>query len=218
VVVCYYGQGITLEGANPPNENIRFYNNIWSDPTGSMGAEEPSRPHDFSDTPPGQTTTWTLARNLYWNGGAAIPVDDGELINFTADASGLAADPLLPDQAGVVLPRWDENTGLFADGSATIREAFVRLANRYGLPAASSPVVDAGNTDQAPIDDLLGNVRPAGLAPDIGAVEFAGNTAPTVTPSLTPTLTETPATSTPIPTAPPAGTAEPLFLPLIRTR
>ncbi len=155
-------------GDNQPNQNIRFYNNIWSDPTGTMGAYG-STANDFSDTPPGQTTSFTLDRNLYWNGGAAIPYDSSELVNYTDDARRIVADPLLGSQAGLVIPRWNPTTGQFADGSTTIRQAFERLVTRYGAPAAGSPAIGAADPTQSPADDILGQPR---SAPDIGAFEF----------------------------------------------
>jgi hypothetical protein len=167
-----YAVRLNVESSNPPNENIQLRNNIWADPTGTMGAENPSRPNDFSDTPPGQTVSFTLDHNLYWNGGVTIPVDDGELMNYMDDASRVVGDPLLNDQGGLVLPRWNSATGLFADGSTTIREAFERLVRNYGAPAGISPAVDAADLINAPIDDILGNPRPVGSAPDIGAYEF----------------------------------------------
>jgi len=75
-----YAMRLNTEGSNPPNENIQFYNNIWSDPSGTMGAENPSRPNDFSDTPLDDTRSFTLSHNLYWNGTEPIPYDNGELI------------------------------------------------------------------------------------------------------------------------------------------
>jgi hypothetical protein len=169
-----YAMRLNTEGMNPPNKDIAFYNSIWSDPTGSMGAENPGNPNDFSDTPPGQTASWSLIQNLYWNGGSPIPVDGSELINYTDDPTGLVADPGLADQAGLALPRWDEGAGQFADGSATIRQAFERLVGLYGSLPDTSPARDAADPANAPADDILGNPRPVGPAPDLGAFEYQG--------------------------------------------
>jgi hypothetical protein len=167
-----FAMRLNTEGDNPSNQNIRFYNNIWSDPTGTMGAQSPSGTNDFSDTPLGETASFDLDNNLYWNGGEDLPYDSGELINYTDDANRIVGDPLLSDQAGLVLPRWDQNAGQFADGSTSIRQAFERSVALYGVPATGSPVVDAADPSQAPVEDILGNPRPAGSAPDIGACEF----------------------------------------------
>jgi hypothetical protein len=156
---------LNAEGSNPANQNIQFYNNIWSDPTGTMGANGGGS-NDFSDTPPGETSSWTLDNNLYWNGGSAIPQDGAELINYTDDANRLVANPQLPGQAGLVLPRWTGSQ--FADGSSTIAGVFTNLVLLYGTPSGSSPVVDAADPTNAPADDILGNGHPN---PDIGAVE-----------------------------------------------
>ncbi|HIP71903.1 MAG TPA: hypothetical protein EYH05_10975 [Anaerolineae bacterium] len=161
-----YAFRLNTEGSNPANDNIRFFNNIWSDPAGTMGSTG-SGSNDFSDTPHGETSSWTLDNNLYWNGGAAIPTDSGELINYTDDANRLTADPLLPGQSGLILPRW---TGTeFTGGYATIDDVFTGFVQQYGVPAAGSPVIDAADPANAPGEDILGNGR---TAPDIGAVEF----------------------------------------------
>ena len=157
---------LNVEGSNPANENIQFYNNIWSDPTGTMGSDGASS-NDFSDTPPGQTTSFTLDNNLYWNGGASIPADGSELINYTDDNNRVTADPLLAGQSGLILPRWTGSQ--FADGSTTIRELFEQLVLNYGTVSAASPVVDRANAAQSPGEDILGNER---SNPDIGAVEL----------------------------------------------
>ena len=112
-----FAMRLNTEGDNPPNEDIHFYNNIWSDPAGTMGAENPSSSNDFSDTPPGETRSFVLDTNLYWNGGQPVPRDGGELINYTDDANALVADPLLVAPSGIVLPRWDPAFGKFGDGS-----------------------------------------------------------------------------------------------------
>ncbi len=164
-----YAMRLNTEGSNPPNENIRFYNNIWADPTGTMGAENSTRPNDFSDTPPGETASFVLDNNLYWNGGTAVPSDSAELINYTNDSNRIVADPLLNDQSGLILPHWVPAANQFADGSTTIQAAFDRLVTLYGIPTWSSPIIDAANAAQSPAEDILGNPR---TTPDIGAVEF----------------------------------------------
>ena len=68
-----FAMRLNTEGDNPSNDNISFYNNIWSDPTGTMGAKSPSDDNDFSDTPKEETLAYVLNTNLYWNGGKPFP-------------------------------------------------------------------------------------------------------------------------------------------------
>ncbi len=164
-----YAMRLNMEGYNPPNENIRFYNMIWSDPSGTMGSDNGSRPNDFSDTPPGETSSFTLENNLYWNGGASIPESAGDMINYTDDPSPLIQDPLLPDPGAPDLPRWNTATGFFEDGSATIRQAFENLAESRGALPTGSPAINAAAA--GPSEDILGRSRIIGGAPDIGAYE-----------------------------------------------
>ncbi len=168
-----YAMRLNIEGDNPANENITFYNNIWSDPTGTMGASFGGA-NDFSDTPFGETTTWALDHNLYWNGGTAIPSDGGELINYTDDTNALIADPLLGSQAGLILPRWNSGSNQFADGSATVRATFEYLVSLYGTLPDNSPALNSADPGQAPTEDILGNLRPIATAPDMGAFEYQG--------------------------------------------
>ncbi|MCA9443336.1 MAG: hypothetical protein KC964_21220 [Candidatus Omnitrophica bacterium] len=163
---------LNVEGANLPNENIRFFNNIWSDPTGTMGAEDPTRPNDFSDTPPGETSSFEIATNLYWNGGEVIPENASELVNFSDDAKRVVDNPSLPSQAGLTLPWWNPGLGEFNDGSSTIRQAFERLVNLYGTPSHGSPAINGASNIHSATEDILGNQRPSGSQSDIGAVEI----------------------------------------------
>lgn len=156
-----FAMRLNTEGSNLPNANIQCFNNVWSDPTGTM--------NDFSDTPIGETSSFTLSNNLYWNGGNVIPTSGSDLVNPTDDTAQIVGDPVLPSQGGLVLPRWVPASGQFADGSSTIREAFVRLVGSYGTPGEGSAAVDQADPAQMPIDDILGNTR--GASPDVGAVE-----------------------------------------------
>jgi hypothetical protein len=161
-----YAFRLNREGLNPINNNILFYNNIWSDPTGTMGAEFSGGSNDFSDGLPSETNNLVLNNNLYWNGGASIPPGDqvNPLVN---DANRVVANPLLGGQAGLVLPRW--NGSAFLSGNATARQEFERLVNLYGNPGDGSPAINTADSTQSPADDILGN--PRGSNPDLGAFE-----------------------------------------------
>jgi hypothetical protein len=160
-----FGARIFTFGANPANDQIHLYNNVWSDPTGTMG-------DTFSRG--GNTSNLSFDNNLFWNAGVPFPTSSESIIEVHDDVHRVVADPLLGNQSGLVLPRWEPAAGGFLDGSATIREAFERLATQYGAPAADSPVIDAADPDNAPSEDILGNVRNVGTRPDIGAFEYQG--------------------------------------------
>jgi hypothetical protein len=152
---------------NPANLNLQFFNNIYSDPAGTMGSEA-FIGVDLFDSPTGQTASATLDNNLYWNGGSSIPEDTTEVLRFSDDQNSLTGDPLLGNQAGLVIPAW--NGSVFADGSSNIREAFESLVNQYGIPGGATLAVDNADPANAAIDDILGRER--GPAPDLGAFEI----------------------------------------------
>ncbi len=156
-----FAMRLNREGANQPVANVRFYNNVWADPAGTMD--------DFSDTLPADVASFTLANNAYWNGGAAIPTDAAERVNVGDDPARVTADPRLPALTGVTPPRWDPTAGRFADGSATVCGAFQRLVTTYATPASGSSLVDAADGANAPAHDILGRGR---AMADIGAVEL----------------------------------------------
>ncbi len=164
-----FAMRLNTEGSNPENDNIQFYNNIWSDPAGTMGALDATDQNDFSDTHDDQTLSFTIDHNLYWNNGAAIPSDSSELINHTDDSNAVPGDPALGSQAGLQLPRWNESSQEFGDGSATIEEAFVNLVELYGAIGISSAAIDQALPAQSPAVDIMGRAR--GDAPDMGAYE-----------------------------------------------
>ncbi|BDS10043.1 T9SS type A sorting domain-containing protein [Aureispira anguillae] len=152
---------LNTEGDNPNNDSIYIYNNIWSDPTGTMT--------DFSDCPLTETDYFVLDNNIYWNNNASIPSSLNDLINYTDDLNRLQNDPLLSDPSNLVVPHYNATNNQFNDGSTTIREAFESLVHNYGTPASNSPVINAANSNQAPSEDILGHAR---TNPDIGAVEY----------------------------------------------
>lgn len=154
-------------GDNPPNEDLGFFNNIYSDPDGTMGSEA-FNGVDLFDSPAGHTASAILDNNLYWNGGNAIPEDAGQFLQFSDDNNALLGDPALGAQDALVVPSW--NGSNFADGSTTIRETFERLVNLYGVPGSASLAIDNADPANAASEDILG--RPRGANPDLGAYEL----------------------------------------------
>ena len=155
-----YAARLNDEGQNLPNQNIRFYNNIWSNAWGTMS---PLFEMDSS-----QNVNISISNNVYWNGGSPIPAQPA-LVNYNDDASAMIADPMLGAVGDVILPRWTGDS--FLSGSATIRQEFERLTQTYGVPDPSSSIVGMADPNNAPTSEILGRVRTA--VPDPGA--FAVN-------------------------------------------
>lgn len=158
---------LNITGDNPLNENVAFYNNIWADPTGTMGSDGSGSPNEFANGDAASTNNLVLDNNLYWNGGAAIP--PGDPISPTDDARRLVANPELnADQSAVLLPRWQGSA--FPSGNTTIRQEFERLVDEYGRIPATSPAIGEADPAFTPVYDILGRVR-GGVA-DLGAYEY----------------------------------------------
>ena len=150
-----------------PNRNIAFYNNIWSDPTGTMGAENGGDTNNFDDSE--DTVSYAINNNLYWNGGQTIPTDANDIINYEDDLAANLNNPTLPaDQTTFHPPRWLPASGQFVGGSTSISQLFAGLVANYGAIPAGSAAIDAANPQFAPETDILGNGR---INPDIGAYE-----------------------------------------------
>jgi hypothetical protein len=142
-------------------------NNIWSDPTGTMGVEETNRPK-FSNGKADSTEALILYNNLYWNGEQVIP-DGNSVSPLEDDGRPIIADPQLNmNQDGIVLPRW--NGASFLSGNHSIREEFERLVNTYGRIPNTSPAIGQASLVAVPAKDILGQFR--GSTADLGAYEF----------------------------------------------
>ncbi|MCC7359991.1 MAG: hypothetical protein IT317_10965 [Anaerolineales bacterium] len=188
-----------VEGENQPNDNIQLYNNIWSDPTGTMT--------NFATAPQGETAVFTLNHNLYWNGGQPLPQNGEDMIQISADAAALTGDPRLPPPVNVPLPVWDAAAGVFGGGASDIRAAFLQLVLAYGVPPAGSAALDQADPAQTSGEDILGQARTG--APDLGAYEVQGNEQVVVLATSAPAATppgggggEPPAGDSPQPTLP----------------
>jgi len=162
-----YAFWVTLTEQNPRNQNVFFYNNIWSDPTGSMGEETKGKPNRFSRGQLTDTDNLVLDNNLYWNNWFSIPESD--LVDpYKDDVHRIIADPLLAtDQSDIIPPFWTGNT--FLSGSRSIREEVVRLVRAYGETSIFSFARNNANPAYAPQDDILGRTRDG--QPDVGAYE-----------------------------------------------
>lgn len=150
-----YGMNVFKSGSNQPNEDVTFYNNIFSDPTGTMGK--------FSRGNPSTAIRRVLLNNLYWNGGAAINAD-GDAYNISEDTAKVIGDPVHYTQQGIVLPRLKGTR--FLSGNQTIRGEFRRLAETYARLGKGSAAIGRANRAEMPEDDILGRKR--GPTFDIG--------------------------------------------------
>ena len=158
-----YGFRIGTEGENPPVAGFEIRNNIWSDPTGTMGSR---LVNTYGDVDNGSIL---LDHNLFFNGGGSLPTDGD--VTIDTDANRVVGDPLLAtNQSSIILPRWNEASAAFPSGSATIREEFLRLVETYGALGSGSPAMDAADAANMPAVDIRNLPRDG--SPDIGAYEL----------------------------------------------
>lgn len=164
-----YALRSSLTDENLKNRNLLLANNIWSDPTGTMGAGRERDPDDnrFATGDPEDTINLVLHRNLYWNGPRPIP-ERGLVAPLVADANPVVANPQLPaGPQSLVLPRW--NGSAFASGNTTVRQEFERLVDAFGRIPPLSPAAGQADPNYSPSVDILG--RPRGASPDLGAFQ-----------------------------------------------
>ncbi len=165
-----FAMRLNREALNPVIDDVFFHNNIWSDPTGTMGADDVGSLNDFSDTPTADTLDFTLSNNLYFNGANPVPEDAAELINPSDDAAARFANPQLPANAGAARPFWIPASNQFNGGYPTIRDAFLALVELYGRPAVNGGGIAQALPGETPVDDIRGALR-GGPPYDIGAYE-----------------------------------------------
>ena len=156
-----YAVRITQEQKNKKPTNINLYNNIWSDPTGTMGQGAYEKELDFSDSLLFQLDKFTLQNNLYWNNSDVLPYSMFDNINPSDDKLMLISDPNLGDNQMLITPVWNSKKSQFDDGSFEIREAFRRLVNLYGIPKINFNKRHTNPQDipYFPVDDILGRLR-----------------------------------------------------------
>lgn len=156
-----YAIRITQEQKNKKPTNINLYNNIWSDPTGTMGQGTYEDYLDFSDTLFFQLSKFTLKNNLYWNKSNPIPYSIIDKINPLSDDTKIISNPHLGENNKLITPIWNEITKQFDDGSFYIRSVFLRLVSFYGVPQFSfnKNAIVSKSIPYFPKDDILGQQR-----------------------------------------------------------
>jgi len=150
---------VNKEGKNKTNTQLYFYNNIWSDPTGTMGMGDDESYADFSDTMLHEIDDFILENNLIWNGGKELPTSFFDAINPSDDKYLLTFNPNIPNTQTLIPPIWIEEKKEFKDNSFTISEAFQRLVYFYGTTNLPIKAQGFSNNPYYPQYNILGRKR-----------------------------------------------------------
>lgn len=167
-----FAMRLNRENQNPRNRDIFFANNVWADPFGTMG--------NFSDGSVKESVNVRLDNNVYWNGGAVVPL--GQSYSYVDDQRALIADPKLGVDSVSVLPTWLGN--MFRSGSVNIRREFERLVIQYGVPGLNSALTGRSDPATSASEDIFGLMRKAQTS--IGAVDSPASVPSHVRIALTP--------------------------------
>ncbi|MDR3182574.1 MAG: hypothetical protein LBT89_06590 [Planctomycetaceae bacterium] len=149
-------------GPNPPQENILFTNNIFSNNAGSSLRFSAGKKEFFVDG------GFKAVNNVYWNGGKPVTATPEDVFVPKNDLSAILTSPKLPDvPKKLPLPRLEN----VAEGEAfSVRKAFESFVKEYAVPASGSSAVGKAVPKDMPDDDILGKKR-SKTNPDIGCYE-----------------------------------------------
>ena len=154
------------DGAVPSNDNEAYQNTIIT-PAGAYY---------------GIGLNYGANRNSFWNN---IILTEGSVPSFSSTSSTSELEitsnyNLLPDQGpvaetsngGFVFSEWQSLGYDTQSVTGTLSQTFQDPAgNNYKL-LAGSPAIDAGTPTHSCTPDIVGNIRPSGTAPDLGAYEY----------------------------------------------
>jgi len=228
-----WGDGVYVDNASPD-----VTNNVIVDNGSANLVLTTASPHIVNNTILGSSCWNTVGIDLF---GSSQPRVVNNVIAFEAygiRGDGEAAPTVLYNDLWMNLQA--DTFGVQAGATNLSADPYLvdPVSGDYHL-AGNSPLIDAGSTQDAPIDDFDGDLRPVDgdgdsvAAADIGADEFVAPAAATPTPTATlaSTATATPtgtptatSTSTPLPTTTPtiAGTptssAVYIYLPIVWVR
>ncbi|MDR1724055.1 MAG: hypothetical protein LBR84_08995 [Tannerella sp.] len=160
------GYGINVEHGSDTllNDNVRLYNNIYSDPTGQMGVFAGGKSNLLKNS--------VISNNLVFNNGRQVSDNMTYSFTLSMDRTMVMADPMLERNVTVpVLPVWNGTYGQFESGGSTIDELRKILVEKYaGFTNSSSAAIDMADATNMPKYDILHHKRDS--KPDIGAYEY----------------------------------------------
>jgi len=158
------------DGAVPSNDNEAYQNTIIT-PAGAYY---------------GIGLNYGANRNSFWNN---IILTEGSVPGFSSTSSTRDLEVtsnynLLPDQGqvaetsngGFVFSEWQSLGYDTQSTTGTISQTFQNPSGGDYQLKAGNPAIDAGTPDHSCTPDIIGNTRPAGTAPDLGAYEYASET------------------------------------------
>jgi len=163
-----YAIRANTEAQNLINTHIYLYNNIWSDPTQTMGSGAYEQANDFSDTLHHQIDHFELNNNIIWNGEEILPYSFFDAINPNDDKNLHHRNPYLPEQKNILLPTWNNQKQSFNNGTFLITEAFQKIIYIYGISKYKLHKELIYKPDNFPSHNILGVQRLKGNA--IGAI------------------------------------------------
>ncbi|MDN3652413.1 hypothetical protein QWY77_06505 [Thalassotalea ponticola] len=165
-----YALRISVEGQNQVPTGILLTHNIFSDPTGTMGAGDYQKLNDFSDTEIGTVDQFSLQNNAVFNGPNSIPHSIIDEINASDDANLIHFNPEIQAPPELISPVFIAEQRKFADGSTSIEQVFRRIISQISQPSNVNKLT-VTRSEFSPQSDILGRKR--GQQTSVGAIQYS---------------------------------------------